>query len=123
MKEREQIHIVPAAPGWFAVYYCHDDGDDGPPGLFVQEAVIAWRIETRHGVDKYGNDEFTSSTICIGSSGDTDDMWGYQRPDGKVEEVLSGAVFNSLLEATTSANADAVRFKAARAAKPQDKGE
>lgn len=83
------LSIVPAAPGYFAVYEMDDD-------FAVCEPIVAWRIETR----KVGPDEHLhSDTFAITIDGDpVSNCVGTQAPDGRVHIFSTGEVFNSISE-------------------------
>lgn len=81
--------IIPAEPGWRVLYASEVE-------LCLCEAfILAWRIETHeHG------DTNASYPFAIELNGDVcDNCWGYQRPDGKVEALVSGEVYASFAAA------------------------
>lgn len=85
------VHILPAAPGWRLV---HRDGRH----LLLGYSVIAWRVETR---EEAGDSETLFNTLhAITSDGSTyDPPWGFQRPDGSVEECTDEFVWETFEEA------------------------
>ncbi len=83
----EHLQVVPAEPGWRFVYVAYDGT------LTVAEAVVAWRIETKHVTLSSGGTELQSRAFGINGAGsaggvapDGSDPFGYLRPDGKVEQ-------------------------------------
>jgi hypothetical protein len=105
-------NIIPAAPGWFAVY--EQAGD-----LFVASAVIAWYIEVeRVHIRATGSNEPMPRVFAVESEGNTiaDNIWGYLRPDGKVES-WSG-LFDSIDEARVCAKEEAEEKEALRKSCP-----
>lgn len=73
MRTNTHIHIIPAHLGYKLVY-----GQDAE--LFVDDDVVAWRIETEEHQGRY-----ITTTFPITPEGDPAENWlGYIRPDGKV---------------------------------------
>lgn len=75
MTQEIQITVIPAQPGFRAVY------DEDGKSLFIADTIIAWRIESRQNKDK----SFSSYTYAVTLNGNpTEGCVGVLHPDGRV---------------------------------------
>jgi hypothetical protein len=75
MTQETQITVIPAQPGFRAVY------DEDGKSLFIADTIIAWRVETVRNEDR----SFSSYTSAVTLDGDTTEgCVGVLHPDGRV---------------------------------------
>ena len=94
----EAVTIIPAEPGWFAVFW-----DEGTGNLYAEDAVIAWMIQQDATYD--GHVEVIVQPLGrLGSFQFEDDYCALLRPDGKVEAVrLFSGVYQNIDDAIDAA--------------------
>ena len=84
MKQKTQVAVIPAIPGFRLVVVNWEEKD-----VSVWETVIAWRIETTTIDDRPHSDVFP-----LTSEGEGSGQYGIQQPDGQI--VFIGGMYNDM---------------------------